>query len=242
MIFGAEEHIGRWSRPEPGAEHYVDWRLVDGIDERLLMKSRIGMARSAGRAGRVAVAVVASIVTAVGAGLATAGAAQADDLPAGTVSIDAGGTGGGAFLPDSFFTGGAASANASGSTGNANWPRGVAHPIPQAQWNDYRFLETGYSVPGLQPGGSYQLRLYFLEWFWPKAGQRVFDVAVNGEVVLKNFDIIKAVVDNGGDGCFLGIERAFDVVADATGTVTVDFHRGPADQPAINAIVLAPTA
>ncbi len=48
---------------------------------------------------------------------------------------------------------------------------------------------------GLTPGASYQVRLYFDDWYWSKVGQRVFDVAIDDTVVLKDFDIIKAAAD-----------------------------------------------
>jgi hypothetical protein len=182
-------------------------------------------------------AVLVSIVAAAAAVWSAAGPAHADASSA--VQIDAGGAGDDTFVADSYFTGGATSGNA-GQTGNANWPGAVAHPIPLAEWNTYRYLESTYRVPGLTPGASYEVRLYFLDWYWTKVGQRVFDVAVNGSVVLRDFDVIKAAVDVGGDGSRLGVERDFTVTADATGAATVSFVRGSADQPIVNAIVVRP--
>ncbi|MDQ1658206.1 MAG: hypothetical protein QOD41_3289 [Cryptosporangiaceae bacterium] len=181
-------------------------------------------------------------IAAVAAGRADA--AHADGVPASAdgVQIDVGGSGGGGFLADSYFQNGVADTNRSGSAGLPNFPRTVSHPIAQEQWNTFRFLESSYAIPDLTPGASYQLRLYFLDWYWSKAGQRIFDVAVNGAVVLKNFDAIQAAAQAGGDGRFIGVERDIDVTADATGTVHVDFVRGSADQPLVNAIVLAPPA
>ena len=45
-------------------------------------------------------------------------------------------------------------------------------------------------MPGLTPGGSYNVRLDFAEIFFASPGQRVFNVAINGAAVLKNFDIV----------------------------------------------------
>ncbi len=201
-------------------------------------------------AGRLArntrVRLVAVLVStlAVAGGVYAAGTAHADEAPSlgQVVQIDSGGAGDGTFAADSFFTGGMTDGNHTGSNGNPNWARAVTHPIPQAEWNTFRYLESTYRVPGLIPGASYQVRLYFLDWYWTKVGQRVFDVRVNGGVVLKDFDIIKAAVDVGGDGGHLGVERDFTVTADGTGAVTIDFVRGAVDQPLVNAIVLAPPA
>ena len=168
------------------------------------------------------------------------GTAQADDAPAGAVQIDVGGSGGDGFLPDSYVTGGATDVNRTGSNGLPNFGRTVAHPIPQAEWDSFRFLESSYAIPGLTPGTSYQVRLYFDDWYWSKVGQRVFDVAIDDTVVLKDFDIIKAAGDAGGDGRWLGVEKDFTVTADSDGTVDIAFIRGQADQPLINAIVVAP--
>jgi Malectin domain len=180
-------------------------------------------------------------VAALAAGtLLAVGSAHADPGPeAQGVQIDAGGAGGGGFAADSYFTGGAAASNP-GLSGNPNWPGGVTHPIPSSVWDNYRFLESTYTVPGLVPGLNYQVRLYFLDWYWTRVGNRVFDVKINGATVLSNFDIIKAAVDLGGDGSRLGIERTFTVTANTAGTITIEFIRGTADQPLINAIVLVP--
>jgi hypothetical protein len=182
-------------------------------------------------------AVFISLLTAAGA--LWAGTAHAAASPA--VQVDAGGAGDATFVADSYFTGGVADANHTGSSGNPNSLRTVAHPIPQTEWNTYRFLESTYTVNGLAPGYSYEVRLYFLDWYWTKVGQRVFGVDINGAAALRDFDIIKASVDAGGDGRYLGVERDFTATADSTGTVTISFLRGSADQPLVNAIALVPT-
>ena len=198
------------------------------------------LARS--RPVRLVILLVSLLAT--GGAVWAAHAAHADETPSvgQVVRIDSGGPGDGTFQADSFVTGGLTDGNHTGSNGNPNWPGTVAHPIPQVEWNTFRFLESSYRVPGLVPGGSYQVRLYFLDWYWTKVGQRVFDVNINGGRVMSNFDIIKAAVDAGGDGSYLGVERDFTATADGTGTVSIDFVRGAVDQPLVNAIVLVPAA
>nr|WP_042185140.1 malectin domain-containing carbohydrate-binding protein [Kibdelosporangium sp. MJ126-NF4]CEL16550.1 hypothetical protein [Kibdelosporangium sp. MJ126-NF4]CTQ90503.1 hypothetical protein [Kibdelosporangium sp. MJ126-NF4] len=63
-----------------------------------------------------------------------------------------------------------------------------------------RYLESNYVVTGLAPG-SYQVRLYFMDWYFQRVGERVFDVAVNGAKVLTDFDIIGYAVSRGADVC-----------------------------------------
>ena len=159
------------------------------------------------------------------------------------VSIDAGGPGdGGSFIADTYYSGGEESSNGTASSGDIDFPGTVSHPIPQADWNTYRVLASTYQIPGLTPGGTYQVRLYFLDWYWTNVGQRVFDVDINGMPVLQNFDIIQAAVNAGDDGQYVGVERDFTETADAAGMITIQFIRGLADQPMVNAIAIVPSS
>jgi hypothetical protein len=67
------------------------------------------------------------------------------------------------------------------------------------------------------------VRLYFLDWYWTKVGQRSFDVDINGARVLQDFDIIQAAVNAGADGSYTGVERDFTTAADGAGTLTINF-------------------
>jgi hypothetical protein len=183
-------------------------------------------------------AAALGLVTAVTATGLAGGTTHAVDT---AVHIDAGGAGDSTFTADQFFVGGAVDTNRTGSNGNITFSRTVTNPIPQNEWNTDRFLESTYTVPGLSPASSYPVRLYFLDWSWTKVGQRVFDVAVNGNRVLQNFDIIKSAVDAGGDGSRIGVERDFTTTASPDGTVTINFVRGTADQPMVNAISIVPS-
>jgi len=46
--------------------------------------------------------------------------------------------------------------------------------------------------PNLTPGASYSVRLDFAELYFTSAGQRIFNVSINGSQVLSNFDIVAA--------------------------------------------------
>jgi hypothetical protein len=182
---------------------------------------------------------------AIVASLAPGGVGQAfaDTANAGGVSIDAGGAGdGGSFVADEYYSGGLTSGNTSGSNGDVNFPATVAHPIPQADWNTNRYLENTYQIAGLTPGASYQVRLYFVDWYFTQTGQRVFNVDINGTPVLQNFDIVQAAVNAGGDGTHIGVEKDFTETADATGTITIQFIRGTTNQPMVNAIAVVPAS
>ena len=201
-------------------------------------------ARSTGRSGRTrthgAVGAVTAVLGAVCGGLTAAGAAQA--AITGAVSIDLGGSGGGDFIADTYGTGGGTDTIPAGAASFPNWGPTVAHPIPAAIWDTSRVGESEYSVPGLTPGGTYQARLYFMDWYFTHTGQREFDVAIDGTKVLTNFDIIGTANARGADGQeAFGVEKDFPVTVNAAGTTTIDFTRDGADQPQVNAIVLVPT-
>lgn len=158
------------------------------------------------------------------------------------VQIDLGGNvDDGTFVADEFGTGGRQDTEPADTPTLPNFGPTVAHPIPAAVWATSRVGESSYVIPGLTPGASYQLRLYFLDWYFSHPGQRVFNVDVNKARALTNFDIIASAINAGADGQeAFGVEKDLTVKADSTGTVTVDFGRGTADQPQVNALSLVP--
>jgi hypothetical protein len=64
-------------------------------------------------------------------------------------------------------------------------------------------------------GATYEVRLYFAEIYHTQDGQRVFDVTVENQVVLDNYDIH---ADVGHD---TGVTKTFQVTPDST--LDVDF-------------------
>jgi hypothetical protein len=90
-----------------------------------------------------------------------------------------------------------------------------------------------YTIP--VPSGAWTLNLYFSENYVTAVGQRVFNVKVNGNPFLTNFDIFFMA-----GGQFTANKQADTIIS--TGTVTIEFdHVAPAVQnPQINAIELLP--
>jgi hypothetical protein len=90
-----------------------------------------------------------------------------------------------------------------------------------------------YTIPA--PAGTYALNLYFSENYVTGAGQRLFNVKVNGAPVLTNFDIFATA-----GARFTAVIETFAV--SSTGTVAIEFdHTNPAVQnPKIDAIGLIP--
>jgi hypothetical protein len=189
-----------------------------------------------------AIAFLIALLGAFSLSLGTTSPAFADTSNAGGVSIDAGGSGdGGAFAADEYYSGGSEGTNTSGSNGFTSFST-VANPIPQADWNTYRYGSFTYQIPDLSVGGEYQVRLYFLDWQNTQTEQRVFNVDINGTPVLQNFDIVQTYSNAGGDGSWIGVEEDFNETADANGDVTIAFLPGSASVPLINAIAVVPTA
>jgi hypothetical protein len=188
-----------------------------------------------------AIAFVLALLGAFSLSLGTATRAFADPSNAGGVSIAAGGSGdGGSFVADEYYSGGLTASNTTGSNGDIDFSGTVTHPIPQADWDNYRYLANTYTIPDLVPGGAYQVRLYFLDWYYTKTGQREFNVAINGTTVLSNFDIVQAAVNAGGDGEYIGVEEDFTETADTSGNITIAFSQGADNQPLVNAIAVVP--
>ena len=99
-----------------------------------------------------------------------------------------------------------------------------------------RYGEFTYTIPNLTAGGAYAVTLYFVESYWTAAGQRTFDVAVNGATVLTAFDIFAAA-----GGANKAIAQTFNAVASSAGEVTIAFTRGGGpDNPKICGIRVGP--
>ena len=105
--------------------------------------------------------------------------------------------------------------------------RGDAAPTMQWQFD----VATDH---GLAPGDSVEVRLYLAEIFSgvTAAGQRVFDVAVDG-VVPTEFDDIDVFAEAGAGN--VGIMRSFVATVDADGVLDLEFLNG-VENPAIKAI------
>lgn len=148
------------------------------------------------------------------------------------IAISAGGPGAGNFAADEDFTGGTPSGT--NATININ---GVTNPAPQSVYQNMRFGNFSYTLPGLTPGASYVVRLHFAEFYWNQAGQRVFNVSINGTQVLTNFDIVAAA---GAQD--IAVAEQFTATANAQGQIVLQFATVK-DNAAVNGIeVQAATA
>src|SRR5258708_6159843 len=139
------------------------------------------------------------------------------------VQIKAGGGAVSRFVADTGFDSG----NMFSSTAAINLS-GVNNAAPQAVYQSVRWNASfNYTLGGLTAGTSYVVRLHFVELSFTAAGQRVFNVAINGSGVLANFDIFAAVGQNHG------LEREFNATANSSRQIVVAFTRGTADNPSV---------
>jgi hypothetical protein len=152
------------------------------------------------------------------------------------IAINAGGlVGSNNFVQDTGFSGGATNA----------FPdkidvSGVANPAPQAVYRSERWAPFTYTIPNLTPGASFNVRLHFAETAFTGAGQRAFNVAINGTTVLSNYDIF---ADAGAQA--KATEKVFAATADGSGKITIAFTAGtngaPHTNPSLRGIEIIPS-
>jgi hypothetical protein len=97
--------------------------------------------------------------------------------------------------------------------------------IYQSQrWND-KSLTYDFNVQN----GTYTVNFKFAELYFSSVGQRVFSIAINGQIVANNFDIVAAA----GGGA-KAVDRSFPVNVTG-GKITIQMNAA-VDDPAVNAI------
>ncbi|HVV01976.1 MAG TPA: malectin domain-containing carbohydrate-binding protein, partial [Verrucomicrobiae bacterium] len=167
---------------------------------------------------------VVTAVNSLGEGPASA-VVSAQLVPATSVAVNCGGGAAGSFQADNFFDSGTAFATSS-SIDTA----GLAQPAPVAVYQSQRYGDLTYTLRGLFPNSSYELRLHFAEVYWTSPGQRVFNVLINGGTALANFDI---TADSGGS--LRGDIKEFYAVSDPLGRIKLQLVT-VLDNAAINGI------
>jgi endo-1,4-beta-xylanase len=152
------------------------------------------------------------------------------DGTTGIISINAGGSATGSFVADAYF-GGGRTYSTTNAIDTSLLDGGVP---PQAVLQTERYGTFTYTIPGFTPGSAQRVTLYFAEIYATTAGQRTFDVAINGTEVLSAFDVFAEA-----GGANRAIARTFETTADGSGQVVIQFTPGGADNPKVNGIVVA---
>lgn len=147
----------------------------------------------------------------------------------GAVSISCGGAAASPFVADASFGGGAASSTTH-AINTSDWLTSSVPPQSVLQTN--RHGQMTYRMGGFTPGQSRSVKLYFVEHFWTAAGKRLFNVIINGNQVLTDFDVF---ADAGGQ--YIAVQHTFTTTANPSGEVVVQFVSG-VDNPIVNGIVV----
>ncbi len=142
------------------------------------------------------------------------------------LGINAGGGAAEDFIADAGFSGGTVS-----STPN---PIDVTDMVVAAPAENYQSQREGnfsYAVTNLNPAATYTVRLHFAESKWAGAGQRRFNVTINGNTMLRNFDVLQYA-----GAPYKAVVREFLATADSNGTISINFANGSADQAMVSGI------
>jgi hypothetical protein len=124
-------------------------------------------------------------------------------------------------------------------TSDPSIPSGTPAAVFQSERYD---PSTGAEMKWAFPvtAGSYQVRLYFAEtWYGAPgggaggSGKRVFDVSIEGQLVLNDYDIFANV------GAVKGVVKTFTVASDAT--LNIDFTH-VVENPLIKGIEILPAS
>jgi len=131
------------------------------------------------------------------------------------------------FVADGDFSGGG---DNQVSTATINLTEPGANAAPMAVYQHARAGVVTYTLPGLTAGSQYTVLLHFAETYFTAAGDRVFNVAINGTTVLTNFDIYATV------GVNAALVEQFTATANNSGQITIAFTVGTANQPVVSGI------
>lgn len=120
-----------------------------------------------------------------------------------------------------------------GYSGGSTYSTGASMPnaLDPGLYDSTRFGNFSYNVN--LPNGGYRVVLKFAELYWNSSGRRVFNVSINNQQVLSNFDIFAQA-----RGQNSSIDRTFQASV-ANGTLTISFS-GVVDNPQVNAIEILP--
>jgi hypothetical protein len=145
------------------------------------------------------------------------------------VSINANGWNTGTFQADAYHSGGSTY-----STTNKIDLSALSGEVPPASvFQTERFGEFTYTIPNRTAASAQRVILYFAETLRTAAGERVFDVKINGATALSKFDILAAA-----GGKDKAVARSFDTTADASGKVVIEFVKVGPDLPKVCGITV----
>jgi len=109
---------------------------------------------------------------------------------------------------------------------------GVTNAAPAAVYQTVRWNSAfTYTIPNLTANALYTVRLHFCELSFTAAGQRKFNVAINGTSVLTAFDVFATAGAQNK-----AVTQQFTTTANGSGQIAIAFTQGGADNPEIAGI------
>ena len=105
---------------------------------------------------------------------------------------------------------------------------------PQLVYQSAHQGAVTYTIPSslLTPGQSYTVVLHFAELFFTQPNLRQFNVSINNEQALQNFDIVAEA----GNANFTAVVETFPNITPVNGQIVITFTGGAKDQPMVNGI------
>jgi hypothetical protein len=154
------------------------------------------------------------VVSAVNSIGESANSAQVRATPVNVVRVNSGGGqyisfNSGIWSGDSYYSG--------GSTYSVG-TRTIANTSDPTLYLSERYSGTSFSYTLPASNGSYTLNLHFAEVYYTSAGQRLFNVSINGAPSLTNFDILATA-----GGANKALIESFPVTV-SNGQVTISFQ------------------
>jgi hypothetical protein len=137
---------------------------------------------------------------------------------------------GNVWAADENFTGGIAATSTNTITGALPCSTDGALYQDQRYGNPFTY---SFNVPA----GNYQVTLKFAETYWTAAGQREFNVSINGTTELTNFDIFATA-----GGANIAVDKVFNNIAASGGTITITLGPASVDNAIVSAIQIIPQA
>jgi YD repeat-containing protein len=122
------------------------------------------------------------------------------------------------------------------SGGSTGWTtHGIAGTVSQTLYQNLRYAAPSFQYQFAVPNGTYAVRLKFAELYFSQSGQRVFNVLINGQTVLSNFDIVAVA-----GAAYTALDRQFNTTV-STGQLVIQFTQ-VVDSPIVNAIEILSAA
>ncbi|MGA2889654.1 MAG: immunoglobulin domain-containing protein [Terracidiphilus sp.] len=131
------------------------------------------------------------------------------------------------FVADEYYSGGE---DNGAVTAAINLTQPAANAAPMGVYQNGRVGVSIYTIPGLAAGTQYIVLLHFAETYFTAAGNRQFDVAINGTTVLTNLDVYATV---GEDAALV---EQFTATANNSGQIVIAFTDGADNQPLVMGI------